>query len=46
VLDNFRASYVLYFSPEGVERAGAHTLDVRVKRSNVQVRARNGYVWP
>jgi len=46
VLDNFRASYVLYFTPEGVERAGAHTLDVRVKRSNVQVRARNGYVWP
>ena len=46
VLDNFRASYVLYFTPEGVERAGAHTLDVRVRRANVQVRARSGYVWP
>jgi hypothetical protein len=46
VLDNFRASYVLYFTPEGVERAGAHRLDVRVRRSNVQVRARSGYVWP
>jgi VWFA-related protein len=45
VLDNFRASYVLYFTPQGVERTGAHTLDVRVKRSNVQVRARSGYVW-
>ena len=45
VLDNFRASYVLYFTPQGVERAGAHRLDVRVKRSNVQVRARSGYVW-
>lgn len=45
VLDNFRASYVLYFTPQGVERAGAHTLDVRVKRTNVQVRARSGYVW-
>jgi len=46
VLDNFRASYVVYFTPQGVEREGAHTLDVRVKRSNVQVRARSGYVWP
>ena len=45
VLENFRASYVLYFTPQGVERAGAHTLDVRVKRTNVQVRARSGYVW-
>lgn len=45
VLDNFRASYVLYFTPQGVARAGAHTLDVRVKRTNVQVRARSGYVW-
>ena len=45
VLENFRASYVLYFTPQGVERAGAHRLDVRVKRSNVQVRARSGYVW-
>jgi len=45
VLDDFRASYVLYFTPQGVERTGAHTLDVRVKRSDVQVRARSGYVW-
>jgi hypothetical protein len=46
VLDSFRASYVLYFTPQGVERAGAHTLDVRVRRSDAQVRARSGYVWP
>jgi hypothetical protein len=39
VLSEFRASYVLYFTPRGVERAGAHTLDVRVKREGVDVRA-------
>ena len=41
----FRSSYVLYFTPTGVERAGAHTLDVRVKRPGAEVRARRGYVW-
>ena len=45
VLDDFRASYVLYFSPHGVRRGGLHTLDVRVKRAGVDVRARRGYVW-
>lgn len=45
VLQDFRSSYVLYFSPRDVERAGAHTLDVRVKRPGVEVRARRGYVW-
>jgi VWFA-related protein len=44
-LQEFRSSYVLYFTPTGVERAGVHTLDVRVKRSGVEVRARRGYVW-
>ena len=45
VLDDFRASYVLYFSPRGVRGGGLHTLDVRVKRDGVDVRARRAYVW-
>jgi VWFA-related protein len=45
VLDEFRATYVLYFTPRGVDRAGSHTLDVRVKRDGVDVHARRGYVW-
>ncbi len=40
VLDDFRASYVLYFSPHGVRGGGLHTLDVHVKRDGVDVRAR------
>jgi VWFA-related protein len=43
VLSEFRASYVLYFAPRGVEPGGVHTLDVRVKRPNVEVRARRSY---
>lgn len=45
LLQEFRSSYVLYFTPRGVERTGAHTLEVRVKRPGVDVRARRGYVW-
>ena len=45
MVQDFRSSYVLYFTPKGVDRAGAHTLDVRVKRPNVEVRARRGYIW-
>ena len=45
VLEQFRTSYVLYFTPNGVERQGNHTLDVRVKDAKVEVRARRGYVW-
>lgn len=45
MLQEFRSSYVLYFTPRGVERTGAHTLEVRVKRPGVDVRARRGYVW-
>jgi Ca-activated chloride channel homolog len=45
MLQEFRSSYVLYFTPQGVERTGAHTLEVRVKRPGVDVRARRGYVW-
>ena len=45
VLEQFRTSYVLYFTPRGVERQGAHTLEVRVKGAKVEVHARRGYVW-
>ncbi len=43
VLDDFRASYVLTYTPAGVERAGAHTITVRMKSKNFVVRARKGY---
>jgi VWFA-related protein len=45
MLQQFRSSYVLYFTPTGVDRSGAHTIEVRVKRPGVDVRARRGYVW-
>jgi VWFA-related protein len=45
VLEQFRTSYVLYFTPRGVERQGSHTLEVRVKRDRSEVRARRSYVW-
>jgi VWFA-related protein len=45
MVQDFRSSYVLYFTPRGVERTGLHTLDVRVKRAGVEVRARRGYAW-
>jgi VWFA-related protein len=45
VLELFRTSYVLYFTPRGVERQGNHTLEVRVKDAKVEIRARRGYVW-
>jgi VWFA-related protein len=45
MLTAFRQSYVLHFVPRGVEPAGFHALDVRVKRNAVEVRARRGYTW-
>jgi VWFA-related protein len=43
MLQDFRQSYVLYFSPDGADRSAFHTLDVRVRRNGVDVRARRGY---
>lgn len=44
-LDEFRSSYVLHFTPKGVERKGLHTLEVRVRRSDtLTVRARRTYL--
>jgi VWFA-related protein len=45
VLEQFRSSYVLYYTPSGVEPKGDHTLEVRVKNARVEVKARRGYVW-
>ena len=43
VLERFRSTYVLHYSPRGVDRTGFHALEVRVKRDNVTVTARRGY---
>jgi VWFA-related protein len=43
-LEQFRSSYVITFSPQGVPRTGSHALEVRVTRTGVEVRARRGYV--
>jgi hypothetical protein len=45
VLEQFRTSYVLYYTPTGVEPKGDHTLEVRVKNARVEVKARRGYFW-
>ena len=45
VLSEFRASYVLYFAPRGVETGGVHALDVKVRQRGVEVRSRRSYVW-
>jgi VWFA-related protein len=43
ILGDFRSQYVLHYVPRGVERAGYHTLSVRVKKPNMQITARRGY---
>ena len=42
-LDEFRTSYLIWFTPEGVAPTGWHTLNVRVKRGSPTIRARSGY---
>jgi VWFA-related protein len=43
-IEAFRHSYVLYFTPSGVDRPGWHDVSVRVTRSSsYTVRARQGY---
>jgi VWFA-related protein len=43
-MDDFRRSYVLYFTPDGVPGPGWHDISVRVsKPGNFHVRAREGY---
>jgi VWFA-related protein len=43
-IDDFRHSYVLFFTPSGVAGPGWHDISVRVEKSgSFQVRAREGY---
>ena len=44
VLSDFRSRYVLTFTPRDVDPGGMHRLDVRVRRPNLTVKARPGYV--
>jgi VWFA-related protein len=43
ILEDFRNRYILAYSPAGVPLEGFHTLDIRVKRAGVSVKARPGY---
>jgi hypothetical protein len=43
VLDDFRAGYVLSYTPTGVERGGTHQLTVRTTNRRYIVRARRSY---
>jgi VWFA-related protein len=45
-LDQYRSSYVLTYVPSGVAARGAHVIEVRVSRPNVEVRARKTYQLP
>jgi VWFA-related protein len=42
-LEQFRSSYVLTYIPTGVPSTGTHTLEVKVRRAGVEVRARKSY---
>lgn len=44
ILDRFRTSYVLRYTPTGVPRAGWHALDVKVTKGNVDIQARKGWM--
>ena len=44
ILEEFRSRYILAYSPQGVAAGGFHTLDVRVKRRALTVKARPGYI--
>lgn len=43
ILDDYRQTYVLFFAPDGVPRAGWHMLKVEVPAGRYTVRARTGY---
>ncbi len=43
VLGEFRSAYVLYYTAQGVEPQGYHTIRVQVNREGAQVQARRGY---
>jgi VWFA-related protein len=43
IFNEFRYRYLVSYSPSGVDKAGWHRLQVRVKRGNATVKARPGY---
>jgi VWFA-related protein len=43
ILDRFRTSYVLRYTPQGVPREGWHNVTVDVRKGNYDVRARKGW---
>lgn len=43
ILDRFRTSYVLRYTPQGVPRDGWHAINVRVGKGNYDVRAKKGW---
>ena len=43
ILSDFRSSYVIFFSPTGVDRGGFHNLSVEVTRPGATVQARRSY---
>ena len=44
ILEEFRARYLLRYTPRGVPRSGWHALSVRVKGRAALIRARKGYL--
>jgi hypothetical protein len=45
ILDEFRSTYALSFTPRGVTATGLHHLDVKVtRRGDFAIRARKSYV--
>jgi VWFA-related protein len=43
ILNDFRSSYVIFFSPTGVDRGGFHNLSVEVTKAGSTVQARRSY---
>jgi len=47
ILNEFRQRYILTYTPQGVDKGGYHSLDVRLARGRKgDVRARPGYFKP
>lgn len=43
ILNRFRTSYVLRYTPQGVPREGWHAVSVKVGKGNYEIRARKGW---
>lgn len=43
ILDRFRTSYVLRYTPQGVPREGWHAINVRAGKGSYEVRAKKGW---